>query len=377
MNSFFLKQHLPVSCVLLTLVLGLTGCGRNDIKVYRVAKEQPATESMDQGNGAMPPGHPDIGGAAARPGLKYAVPSGWEETAPGEMRVASFHVNGDGGKQADVGVFPFPGMAGGDLQNVNRWRGQVGLAPITEEEMTKAAEPVQVAGQKAELFDLGGQNAASGDKTRILGAILRQGDVSWFFKMNGDDALVAQQKPAFVQFLNSISFTAGSDAQMPAGHPPADAPMFAGPAAAAGSSDQPKPTWQVPAGWQETAAGPFLVAKYTIAGQGGSQAAVNVSLGGGGVAMNVNRWRGQLGLSQLGDADLDKALTPVDTAGGKAMFVDMTGTDPRTGQQARLVGAIVPQGAQTWFYKLMGGEQVVSQQKDSFMKFVQNVQYPK
>ncbi|MGH7973744.1 MAG: hypothetical protein ACREIC_33925, partial [Limisphaerales bacterium] len=138
MNSFLLKQHLLVSSVWLALVLGLAGCGRNDIKVYRVAKEQPATDSMDQGNGAMPPGHPDMGGATARPGLKYTVPSGWEETAPGEMAVASFHVKGDGGKQAVVGVFPFPGMAGGDLQNVNRWRGQVGLAPMSEEEMSKA-----------------------------------------------------------------------------------------------------------------------------------------------------------------------------------------------------------------------------------------------
>jgi hypothetical protein len=58
------------------------------------------------------------------------------------------------------------------------------------------------------------------------------------------------------------------------------------------------------------------------------------------------------------------------------MFVDMTGTDARTGQKTRLVGAIVLQANRTWFYKLMGNEQVVTEQKDAFMKFVQTAQYP-
>ena len=37
----------------------------------------------------------------------------------------------------------------------------------------------------------------------------RRDDVAWFFKMTGDDALVAEQKPAFVEFLKSVSFPAG------------------------------------------------------------------------------------------------------------------------------------------------------------------------
>jgi hypothetical protein len=58
------------------------------------------------------------------------------------------------------------------------------------------------------------------------------------------------------------------------------------------------------------------------------------------------------------------------------MFVDMTGTDARTGQKARLIGAIVPQANQTWFYKLMGSEQIVAREKDAFSKFVQTAKYP-
>ena len=36
------------------------------------------------------------------------------------------------------------------------------------------------------------------------------------------------------------------------------------------------------------------------------------------------------------------------------MLVDMSGTDMKSGAKTRLVGAIVPKGKQTWFYKLMG-----------------------
>jgi hypothetical protein len=56
------------------------------------------------------------------------------------------------------------------------------------------------------------------------------------------------------------------------------------------------------------------------------------------------------------------------------MFIDMTGTDAN-GQKARLIGAIVPQASQTWFYKLMGSEQVVDREKDAFAKFVQTATY--
>ncbi len=84
----------------LFLFLGLlTGCGRDNIQVYRVAKEQ-----AQPAPAGMPAGHPETatrsGGGVPR--LKYTLAPGWEESAPGEMRVASFRVLANG-KQADVG----------------------------------------------------------------------------------------------------------------------------------------------------------------------------------------------------------------------------------------------------------------------------------
>src|SRR5439155_18595676 len=109
--------------------------------------------------------------------------------------------------------------------------------------------------------------------------------------------------------------------------------------------------------------GQMLVAKFVIPGQGGNKAELNVSQAGGGVFANVNRWRNQLGLAPIGQADLESQLQTLDAANGKAMLVDMAGTDARTGQKARLIGAIVPQGDQAWFYKLLGNEEVVEREK--------------
>ena len=329
---------------------------------------------------AMPTERPGMGDAGP-PSIKYTLPASWQEAPAGQMRVASFRIPGKDGKQAEVGVVPLPGLRGRDLENVNRWRGTVGLRPVTEDELAKLAQPVEVAGQPAQLYEQAGENPGSGEKTRILVAVSRQNNIAWFFKMSGDDELVAQQKPAFIEFLKSVSFSAPADqAGLPPSHPPiGDATMApAGAASAPSSSGEGKPGWQVPAGWQETSGGGFLVAKFLIPGPDNSQAAVNVSMSagdGGGLAANVNRWRGQLGLSALAGADLNQAVTAVDTAGGQASVVDFSGKDPRSGQDTRMIGAIVPQGGRTWFYKLMGNAQVVANQKDAFTKFIQTAKY--
>lgn len=280
---------------------------------------------------------------------------------------------GKDGKLADVSVIPLPGLAGSDLDNVNRWRGQVSLAGVSEAELAKLAQSVEIAGQPANLYDQSGTNAGSGDKTRILAAITRRDGVAWFFKMTGDDTLVAEQKPVFVEFLKSVTFSPPTtQAQLPASHPPIDGGNMMASAATAPSSSQPKPNWEVPGGWKEVAGGPFLVAKFTLTGAANAQASVNVSMStgdGGGMLANVNRWRGQLGLAPIAEADLAKAVQSIDLPAGKASLTDITG------QKAQLLAAIVPHGGETWFYKLMGDPQLVQQEKEVFLKFVRSVKH--
>ena len=354
------------------LVALAVGCGPDEIKVYTVPKESAPPALAAESPASQPDLVTPVGGVQ----LRWTTPAGWEEVPPGTIRVASFKIAGPDGKQADVSVVPLPGDAGGDFSNVNRWRGQVGLAPISEVELAKLTEPVEVAGQPAALYE------QPGDSVRILAAIQHRDGTTWFFKMTGDSPLVAQAKPAFVEFLKSLRFEAGAPRPapvtpggLPVGHPDVSEPRPA--AAPAVLTRAGQPNWTVPAGWQEVGGGQFLVAKFMITGAGNAQAAVNVSSSagdGGGALSNVNRWRGQLGLAPI-DPQVFADGNDNPAPGGPRYQVDITGTDPKTGKPVRLVGAIVPQSGQTWFYKLMGEATVVGAQKAAFIQFVQGVKY--
>jgi hypothetical protein len=374
------------------LLLAVTGCNRDTVKVYQVETNDTVTAAVPPAPvaapatpaGAMPttvPAGLPTPDTSSLPSLKYALPDGWTEKAPTQMRVASFSV-ADNGKQADVSVVPMGGMAGGNPANVNRWRGQVGLGAIDDAAVEAMTEKVVIAGQDADLFDIAGTGPGSGAAERIIASVLHRDDTAWFFKITGDADLVEKQKPAFIAFLKSLDFGAPSASaastvadmsQLPPSHPPIDG-MGAVPAA----STADKPTWEVPAGWQEGPLAQFLVAKYVIAGTGDAKAEVNISSlagDGGGLAANVNRWRSQLGLAPATDDDLAK-LAAVDVNGAKATVVELAGTNQRTSAPASLVGVVLPLGGQTWFYKLMGDAGVVAQQKAALMKFVQSAKYP-
>jgi hypothetical protein len=374
------------SFFLLTPLLFLAaGCNRDQVQVYRVASDQdqsaqPAISPTNLSSAALPPGHPDIStlnnssgqmpaGIAASdaqnaPPLSWTTPGGWTEVPAGAMRVASFKVADPGGKTADVSVVPLPGLAGGDIANVNRWRGQVGLLPALVDALQNSSQNVEAGSQPAQLYDIGGASS------RILAVIQHRDGTTWFFKMTGDPDLVEQQKPAFITFLQSLNFSSPQvQAALPPGHP------AIAPDASSGSiSHEGQPGWQVPPDWQETSGGQFLIAKFLLKGAGDGRAAVNVSRSngdGGGLAANVNRWRGQIGLAPVGEV----SASHVTISGVDAALVDLNGTNAQTALPVRLIGVIVGQDDHTWFYKLMGDPTVVGNQKDAFVKFVQGVVY--
>src|SRR4029077_1928402 len=115
-----------------------------------------------------------------------------------------------------------------------------------------------------------------------------------------------------------------------------------------------------------------------VDGQGGKASVTITTFPGsvGGTLANVNRWRNQLNLEPVEQSDLPKVTSSLDVLGGKAMLVDMIGTDRKTNQKARLMAAMVAKEGSTWFYKLLGDEQVVAREKEAFIKFVQTIRYP-
>jgi hypothetical protein len=367
----------PLRVILFLLVLVLAGCGRENINVYQVPRvnaERPANADphagMMPGNMVPPP--------SARPRLTWKLPAGWTEQPLSSMRAASFDVTGPNGQTADVAVIPLPGVSGRDFEMVNMWRAQVRLEPIQASEMEQLMTNVAVGSAKGRLIDMAGKTPPEGAKSplRVLVAMLDRDGTTWFFKMTGDNDLVAQQKSIFVDFLSSVRFeSAEAPMALPPSHPPIGG-AASPPVAAAGG--QTKPAWEVPPGWKEEPPTQMLLAKFS-ATDGDARAEITVSAfpgDVGGLLANVNRWRQQLQLPAIDEAGLAQAVTQLDAGAGNGSLVDLTGTGAKTSQKARLVGVALPHAGQTWFFKLMGDDSVVAREKDAFVKFVQAIKFP-
>jgi hypothetical protein len=119
------------------------------------------------------------------------------------MRKATFIIPGaTPGEQAELAVTAFPGDVGGNLANVNRWRGQLQLPPIEAAALPAALTHIDINTLHVDLVELIGPESAQ--RKRVIGAIVPHNGATWFFKLTGPDALVAAQKADFLGFLQTI-----------------------------------------------------------------------------------------------------------------------------------------------------------------------------
>lgn len=206
--SFVRNRRRHAHRVALTLALLLAGCGKPDTASYRIPKEKdaelPASMTRPAATAAAP-GGPMAGTAvptAGGPGLTWTAPAAWQAKPVGAMRKGSFTVTGAAGATADLSITAFPGAVGGELANLNRWRGQVALPPIAEGDLAAATTRFTANGLSFTVVDLAGADPAN--PQRILGGMTPYQDAMWFFKLTGPDALVARAKPAFLAFLQTV-----------------------------------------------------------------------------------------------------------------------------------------------------------------------------
>lgn len=374
------KMHLKASLLLAMVSMGfLAGCkDKEEIQVYRVSKDDESTPAAGMDGaaaaasatpGMQAPAAPEAAAGDSGSGLIGTPPSSWEAQPPSAMRQASFLVKGDNGASADVSLVALGGAAGGTLENVNRWLTQLGQGSITEEQLKGMGQNITTPLGNVIIVDLQGlpSGADTAKDGRILGGIASNDANTYFFKMRGNAALVESEKEDFVNWVKSVHVPAGDEsaaAPVAAAAPPVQAET--------GVDAQPQIGWTVPAGWTSTPPSAMRYASFTVAGQNGETADVSVSvLGGeaGGDLANVNRWRGQVGLEPVTDGDLKGLVTLVSAGGGDIMTVDMAGATSRI-----LAGWAHVQG-QTWFFKITGPDDLVSGQKENFVKFLKSVQF--
>jgi hypothetical protein len=84
----------------------------------------------------------------------WTLPSGWQQLPGSQFRYATIRIPGESGeKPLEISV----SSAGGDvLSNVNRWRGQLSLKPISADGLKESTKSLKVDGHDAILVKLVG-----------------------------------------------------------------------------------------------------------------------------------------------------------------------------------------------------------------------------
>lgn len=161
---------------------------------------------------ALPPGHPPLGQGqgmsmqgmnvpgvnlpAATGQLTYTLPKGWTEQRGTGPRYATITSPDD--RKAELAITNFPGNVGGNLANINRWRQQVGLEPIDQEQFEKTTTKIEIGQTVAIVADLDGPQA------RMLAAIIPDNQKTWFFKMAGSKDVMEKNKAEFLDLIKSV-----------------------------------------------------------------------------------------------------------------------------------------------------------------------------
>ena len=243
--------------------------------------------------------------------MQWELPPGWEVAEnPNSMRFATLSA-GAGDARVETAITRLGGAAGGIGANINRWRGQLGLAAQSEEEIMQSTEPVGSGGVWVDLVGPD-PHGGEGEGLRMFAAIFSQGTGdTWFLKAVGPSALLEPHRAGFVALCESVGFGDGghSGPARPPAQPPvqpatrsaAEAPRPA-PQAAAGSQGSPGLAWgALPDGWTVDATPRSMsVASFSVS-DGAQEASVTITPLGGrqDPLANVNRWRRQVGLAAL------------------------------------------------------------------------------
>ncbi|MEM9252535.1 MAG: hypothetical protein AAGB29_09320 [Planctomycetota bacterium] len=226
-----LPRVLGIAALSPLLSLGLMGCGEEtEITVYDAPKEPPGVRAVPPfvevalGGGDMATAGPSSNQpmssqpvpAGPRLLAEWELPAGWSAIDPAPPPAAfAFAVPSDASAEPlTATVTALPGTGGGLMPNLNRWRRQLGLPPISQPneqpmtliEMTRATpssdNPTQAPGAIQAIFT--DMVSADGDRRR-LAAIWPDPtrNATWFFTIVGEAEPVAQATPAFQAFIAS------------------------------------------------------------------------------------------------------------------------------------------------------------------------------
>ncbi len=196
-----MKQYSMKLCLIAAGCALFSGCSRDDVTHFRVAKSVPAAPAAPPVTPAAMPGEVPPAPKPASGGLRWTLPKGWAEADAGPMRYATLKVPVTG--RIDASVVVLPGPAGGELANVNRWRGQISLPPLDEAGLAAARKVVRTKAGPLHVYDFTSDAAPA---SRVVAGLTQSGGNTWFVKLTGDTTAVGAAREDFMKLLGSLRF---------------------------------------------------------------------------------------------------------------------------------------------------------------------------
>lgn len=199
-----LRPKTDIAPLALGAALLLSSCSRDEVTHFRVAKAPQGGGAVSAAahQGSAPP--PGMAGDVPAPpapaqGLRWTLPRGWTDERKGGMRFATLKAPVSG--RLDGSVVVLSGQAGGELMNVNRWRGQIALDPIDGAALAAARQEVRSKAGTVWVYDFASEGP---QRSRVIAGILPAGESTWFVKVTGDADAVGAARKDFLALLGSL-----------------------------------------------------------------------------------------------------------------------------------------------------------------------------
>ena len=168
----------------------LFGCGDDNIQTYKAPKESSAPAPMQM------PSQQAVAQPAGK-GFEAELPEGWTENPGSGMRMVSYTIEGT------TIDFYLISLSMGDVpSNVNRWRGQVGLAPAAPEDIAKDVQTFKAGGHDVNYIEVYNTEEGKG----IIAAIIDLSPQYWYFTAKGNVDELKVKASDIRAFVKSIKF---------------------------------------------------------------------------------------------------------------------------------------------------------------------------
>ncbi|MEM8714029.1 MAG: hypothetical protein AAGG01_24055, partial [Planctomycetota bacterium] len=299
------------------------------------------------------------GSAAGANPLLYDVPEGWEELPRAQFRDINLRLLRD--PSAEMVLTFLQSDGGGLVPNIDRWRGQVGMEPMTQTEIA-ALTTRTVFGRDATYVELfGPYQGMRGPKIEdggIFGAIFSQGGGTLFVKMTGSREVLEAEREHFHAFLDSLEVNRNMG------------PASGAAGGQAGGAKTSPIEWDALSGWTEVpSTSQFREVTFRKDG-----IEMYVSTARGNALDNITRWAGQIGQPALDEEALAK-LERVEMMGRQGYIYAAEGTLQAMGAPAGkpgqgMLAALVEGAGQIVTVKLTGSAEAVAEARSDFLTLV-------